>query len=287
MSGSSGEKTLLPKPAAVANPIAEGLVILKVDKEILIGQSGLLPTIAECHAKGLPLKDILLAAELGGIPCYSVQPLASDQPIPPNFKTTNLRAFLHGCDNALRQAVIRSLELATWRQEHRYCGCCGAPMKLHDKDGALRCTKCGYEAFPILSPAIIVRITRGDHEILLGRNRFFATPCFSNFAGFVESGETYEEAVRREVREEVSVEIQNLRYFGSQNWPFPHTLLAAFTAEYAAGEVHADGEEIVEAAWFDARSPLPPIPQPGSISRAMIDDFLEHLNNSKPSNNID
>ena len=267
---------LFPKPATVAQPTAAGIVVLKRDREVVVDSDGALPTIAVCHALGIPLREIILAAEIGGVPCYSVQPPPPEMELPPPLQTTVLRAFLNRQSSAWRKVTIRALELATWRNEHRFCGCCGALMQLAPADGSLRCTRCGFESFPILSPAIIVRITRGDHEILLGRNRTFTPPFFSNFAGFVESGETYEDAIRRELQEEVGVEVTNIRYFGSQNWPFPHTLLAAFTAEYASGEVRPDGEEIAEAAWFDVRSPLPPIPQPGSISRAMIDDFLVH-----------
>ncbi|MBR6471056.1 MAG: NAD(+) diphosphatase [Victivallales bacterium] len=274
MSDSLVEMPILSKPAAVAQPLAAGVVVLKSGNEILAGPSGQLPTIAECQAAGVPLKDVLMAAEVGGLPCYGAAALPAETAVPHPFKIVNPRAFLDGCGTVWRQAAIRALELMTWRQEHLHCGCCGSSMRLNPEDGAMRCTKCGFEAFPVLAPAIIVRVTRGDHEILLGRNRHFNTPFFSNFAGFVESGETYEDAVHREVLEEVGVKVQNLRYFGSQNWPFPHTLLAAFTAEYACGEVRPDGEEIVEADWFDIRHPLPPVPQPGSISRAMIDDFL-------------
>ena len=265
---------LFPKPVTVAQPAAAGVVVLKHDREVVVDAEGALPTIAVCHALGIPLREIILAAEIDGVPCYSVQQLPLENALPPTLQTTNLRAFLNRQSPSWRQAIIRALELATWRNEHRFCGCCGASMQLASDDGSLRCMHCGFESFPILSPAIIVRITRGEHEILLGRNRTFTTPFFSNFAGFVESGETYEDAIRRELREEVGVEVANIRYFGSQNWPFPHTLLAAFTADFASGEIHPDGDEIAEAAWFDVRKPLPPIPQPGSISRKMIDDFL-------------
>ena len=274
------ETPLLPKPATVVSPTAAGVVVLKRDREVVVDMEDSLPTVALCHAIGISLRESILAAEVGGVPCDSVQQLPLENALPPTLKTTNLRAYLNRQTSAWRQAVTRALELATWRDEHRFCGRCGAPMHLNSTDGALRCERCGFESFPILSPAMIVRVTRGDHEILLGRNRTFATPFFSNFAGFVESGETDEDAIRRELLEEVGVEVTAIRYFGSQNWPFPHTLLAAFTAEYASGEIHPDGEEIAEATWFDVRNPLHPIPQPGSISRAMIDDFLAHRRDS-------
>ena len=212
MTSPSAEMPFFPKPAAVAKPAPAGVVVFSVNREILIDQSGRPPTVATCQALGLPLKDVLLAAEIGGMPCYSVQQLAPETTLPPPLQTTSLRAFLNRQSPAWRQAITRAVELSSWRMEHRFCGRCGTAMQLNPDDGALRCTRCGFESFPILSPAIIVRITRGDHEILLGRNRAFSTPFFSNFAGFVESGETFEDAIRRELHEEIGVEVTDIAH---------------------------------------------------------------------------
>ena len=263
----------LCKPSTTKGIRPDARFVLRDGRELLLNAKGELPTEEDCKNANIPLVEPLLVAVVGEKSFYCIQPIENKEIIYNSTKIA-IRAFLHAATPAVRQAVTRVLEMDTWRQEHRFCGKCGALTLLDDSEGALKCVRCGFKVFPVLSPAIIVRITRGRHEILLGRNAFFTTPFFSNFAGYVESGENLEEAIQREILEEVGIKVKNLQYFGSQNWPFPHTLLAAFTAEYHAGELRPDGTEIVEAAWFDARQPLPPIPQPGSISRALIDDFL-------------
>jgi NAD+ diphosphatase len=136
------------------------------------------------------------------------------------------------------------------------------------------CPQCGLLSFPRLSPAVIMLIRKGQDEFLLARNRGFADGFFSVLAGFVEPGESLEEAVAREVREEVNLEIQNIRYFGSQPWPFPHSLMIGFTAEYAGGEIRPQADEIVEAHWYSRGGELPRLPGKLSIARRLIDAFL-------------
>ena len=138
---------------------------------------------------------------------------------------------------------------------------------------ALVCSKCGYAAYPKLSPAVIVLVTKGN-KILLQRNTHYKLRNWTLVAGFVDAGENFEDAVRREVMEEASIEVRDLRYFGSQTWPFPSNIMLGFRAEYASGELTADGEEGVESGWFD-KANLPEIPLKGSIARAMIDAWLE------------
>lgn len=169
----------------------------------------------------------------------------------------------------------RELELGEWNRVNRFCGRCGAAMAPHPKptERAMVCPACGYVAYPKISPAVIVLVTRGD-SVLLQRNSHYRTANWTLVAGFVDPGESFEEAVRREVREEASIEIGDLRYFGSQTWPFPSNIMVAFRAEHAGGELRPDGEEVVESGWF-ARGELPEIPRMGSIARAMIDAWIE------------
>ncbi len=171
----------------------------------------------------------------------------------------------------------RERELDEWRAVNRFCGKCGVEMSRHTNpdERAFVCPKCGYSSYPKLSPAVIVLVTRGN-KILLQRNTHYKLRNWTLVAGFVDVGENFEEAVRREVCEEASIEVKDLRYFGSQTWPFPSNIMVAFRAEYASGELVPDGEEVIESGWFD-KDCLPEIPQKGSIARAMIDAWLEEV----------
>jgi NAD+ diphosphatase len=169
--------------------------------------------------------------------------------------------------------VSAGRQLLHWRRIHRFCGCCGTPMADKEDERARVCPGCGHLAFPRLNPAVIVAVHR-DGELLLGRNsRYRQRRLFSLVAGFVEVGETLEQAVRREVLEETGVAIRNLVYFGSQAWPFPSTLMLGFRAEYAGGDIQLRDRELEEAGWFRAQA-LPEIPGPGIISRALIYYFV-------------
>ena len=173
------------------------------------------------------------------------------------------------------RAAAREREFEEWRSINRFCGKCGSSMRPHDNaaERAMVCPKCGYTAYPKLSPAVIVLVTKGD-EILLQRNTHYKLRNWTLVAGFVDAGENFEDAVRREVMEEASIEVKDLRYFGSQTWPFPSNIMVGFQVEYASGELTPDGEEVVESGWFD-RNNLPEIPHKGSIARAMIDAWLQ------------
>lgn len=164
--------------------------------------------------------------------------------------------------------------LAHWSETNRFCGKCGGGMKRHENrsENAYVCEKCGYHAYPKICPAVIVLVTKGD-KILLQRNSHYGLKNWTLVAGFVDPGENFEDAVRREVAEEASIEVKNIRYFGSQSWPFPSTIMVGFTAEYASGELTPDGEEVLESGWF-AKDALPEIPLPGSIARALIDHWI-------------
>ncbi|MCF0182882.1 MAG: NAD(+) diphosphatase [Bacteroidaceae bacterium] len=161
--------------------------------------------------------------------------------------------------------------LAYFDQNTRFCGVCGAPMRW-DTDISKRCTECGKEQWPQLATAVIVRVERGD-EILLVRARNFRGDYYGLVAGFVETGESLEDCVRREVREETGIEIADIRYFDSQPWPFPSGLMVGFTARYVSGSVRLQHSELASGGWF-RRDNLPPIPDKASIARRLIDDFF-------------
>jgi len=183
---------------------------------------------------------------------------------------------LHGRVEEVRWTLAgRAVQLVEWDRTHRFCGRCGTPTEPAPGERARRCPACGLLAFPRLAPAAITLVTRGD-EALLARGRLFPVPMYSCIAGFVEPGETLEEAVQREVREEVGVELAEVSYTASQPWPFPHSLMVGFEATWGSGEIEIDGDEIVDAGWFTADD-LPTIPPPMSIARTLIDRWLARV----------
>jgi NAD+ diphosphatase len=166
----------------------------------------------------------------------------------------------------------RAVQLVEWERTTRFCGRCATPTEPAPGERARRCPACGLLAFPRLAPAVITLVERGD-EALLARGRAFPVPMYSCIAGFVEPGETMEQAVHREVGEEVGVAITDVRYVASQPWPFPHSLMVGFEATWASGEIVIDESEIVDAQWFQ-RDALPMIPPGMSIARTLIDRWL-------------
>ncbi len=176
-------------------------------------------------------------------------------------------------DEATWAAAGRAVQLVEWARCHRYCGRCGAETVESPGERARRCARCGLLAFPRLAPAVIMLVERDDGRALLARNARWRGDMYSCLAGFVEPGETVEAAVRREVGEEVGVAIDDLRYHGSQPWPFPHSLMLGFHARYAGGEISCDAREIADARWFSPED-LPDLPGPISIARWLIDDWV-------------
>lgn len=191
---------------------------------------------------------------------------------------TELREMFHTLPPEEFQAAARRQIIGEWSRVNRFCGCCGAPMRHHERaeEMAMVCPKCGYIAYPKITPAIIVLVTKDD-SILLQRNSHYHVPYWTLVAGFVDPGENFEDAVRREIREEASVEVADVRYFASQCWPFPSNMMVGFRAEYASGTLTPDGDEVMESAWFP-RNALPDLlPRRNSIARRMIDDWVQEL----------
>ena len=203
-------------------------------------------------------------------PCYAAE-LSGDEPIPEGFSPMKLRQVFQQFDADGVQAAGLAGHLLAWHRNHEYCGKCGKPTKDKEDERAKICPECGLVNYPRLSPAIIVAVVR-EGKILLGHSPRFPKSIYSVLAGFVEPGERLEDCVKREVLEEVSISVKNIRYFGSQPWPFPDSLMVGFTAEYAGGEIQADGVEISHADWF-APDRLPLLPPSISISRELIDWF--------------
>ena len=192
---------------------------------------------------------------------------------PDGIEGVTLRDFFDLATLADYALAARAFELLHWRRSHRFCGHCGRPLARHASERAMACAGCRDLVFPRTNPVVIVRVTRG-REILLARRAHGATAFYSVIAGFVEAAETLEAAAAREIAEEVGLRVRNLRYFGSQPWPYPNNLMLAFTAEYDGGEICVDGTEIAIAGWFTPGN-LPPIPPPVSIGRKLIDAWVE------------
>ncbi|MEO7253010.1 MAG: NAD(+) diphosphatase [Casimicrobium sp.] len=202
----------------------------------------------------------------------AVERVAADAQAPEGSRWAGLRSLFGVMPDDLVAIAGRACQIADWDRTHRYCGVCATPTIREQSERARRCPACGHTAYPRISPAMMCLVTRGD-EILLARNVNFPAGRYSALAGFLEAGESIEDAVHREVEEEVGIKVSNLRYFSSQSWPFPHSLMIAFTAEYASGALTPDRTEIAEANWFEADH-LPQLPPRISIARALIEDTL-------------
>lgn len=211
---------------------------------------------------------------LDGEPCWSAE-LATDSALPATAKLTGLRTLYDLVSDVDYAVAGRAVQIIAWERDHQFCGHCGAPTERVPRERARRCPACGLVSYPRISPAIIVLIERG-REILLARGHAFASGRFGIVAGFVEPGESLEDAVRREVREEVGIELRDVAYFGSQPWPFPHGIMIGFRAQHLFGEITIDDTELAEAGWYSIDN-LPTIPTKLSIARQLIDAWAtEH-----------
>lgn len=170
------------------------------------------------------------------------------------------------------ERLLKAKQILAWHKNSQFCGTCGQKTRAHTCDLAKICIGCAREIYPSLSPAIVVLITK-DKEILLGRSPHFSTGVYSNLAGFIEPGESAEQTIVREVKEEVGISVKNIHYLGSQSWPFEHTFMLAFKADYASGELTVNTQELEDAKWFPIDE-LPRLPFRSSIARKIIDEYL-------------
>lgn len=204
--------------------------------------------------------------------CYAAE-LLPDSQQPEGAFFRGLRRLWGVLDEAFWRIAGCAVQVVEWDRSHQFCSTCGAKTGYKPGVRAKECPACGHLSFPRISPAVIVAVER-DGRLLLARGNRFVKEIYSVLAGFVEPGETLEETVVREVREEVGVEVTDITYFGSQSWPFPDSLMVGFTARYAGGDISIDRDEIVDAGWFTADA-LPMIPDKISIARRLIDWFVE------------
>lgn len=237
---------------------------------LLVRESDLaLPDEADCLACEVSLAQARAVGMLGGHYCRAAWVDAGAAEPGNGFAFRPLRSLFGALDKHLLAVAGRAFQIAEWARTHRFCGACGGAMEALAGERCMRCTVCGHAAYPRISPAMMVLVKKGD-AILLARNVAAPGSRFSALAGFLEAGESVEDAVHREVFEEVGLRVRDLRYFGSQSWPFPHSLMIAFTAEWESGEITPDPREIAEAHWFGPGDPLPAFATGVSISGELI-----------------
>lgn len=234
----------------------------------------LVPQLQEFSSLGIPIESEHYLGTFHGQDCYALS-ISADIELPEPYFLQEMRRLAMEVDESIFSLAGRAIQVIQWDRDHQFCSRCGTSTEQHETDRAKCCPRCGYTQYPRISPCIITLITRGEY-ILLGRSPNWPLDMFSTLAGFVEPGETLEEAVHREVMEEVNIRITELQYMGSQPWPFPHSLMVGFYAEYNGGEIEVDGIEIEDAQWFHV-SELPRIPPKGSISRTLIDNYISSL----------
>lgn len=189
---------------------------------------------------------------------------------PPDYEWQTLRSALWTLETSLAGVAGRAAQIAEWARTHRFCGACGNATSQAKGERCFTCAACGHMAYPRISPAMMVLI-RKDDACLMAMHVNSPSKRFTPLAGFLEAGESIEEAVHREVYEEVGLTVTNLRYFGSQAWPFPHSLMIAFTADYAGGEIRIDPNELAEARWFGPRDEWPERVPHISISSVLVE----------------
>ena len=213
----------------------------------------------------------LFIGNIENSPCYATL-VENDAAVQAGMEFRGLRGLFGQLETLFFSTAGRALQMVNWDHTHQFCSRCGSPAGTRNEEGAQRCMDCGFLSYPRISPAVIVAVLKED-KILLAHNNRFPKSRYSVIAGYVEMGETLEACVRREIREEVGIEVENIRYFGSQSWPFSGSLMIAFTATYAGGSISVDKIEISNAGWFSADA-LPNIPDKVSIARGLIDWFV-------------
>jgi len=220
----------------------------------------------------LPLRTIYLGT-LEDYPVYTME-VVEDTAAPEDMAFEDLKLLYDVLDEDIFLLAGRAIQLIIWDKNHQFCGKCGSFTETSAHEMAKICPNCSHMNFPRLSPAVITAIVK-DGKLLMAKHSYGLKDRYSLVAGFVEPGETIEEAVKRETKEEVDIKVKNIKYFSSQSWPFPHSLMLGFTAEYESGEIQVDGKEILDAKWFSAEE-IPPPPSKMSIASELIDWFIEN-----------
>lgn len=264
----------MPKPSVVSHAINNSYFILC--NEMGVYACALRPwePLSEAELRQFTtdsLTTLKIGVWNGGI-CYAAyfpaEPLASSE-------WCNLRQLVGVLSDECFQLVSRAWQIVMSSRDNQYCGRCGGLTSAVPNDTFMCCTQCGHVVYPRVSPCVLV-VVSNESRILLARSPRFPSGLFSAIAGFIEPAETLEEAVAREVKEEVGIDITDIDYYASQPWPFPHQLMIGFHARYSAGEITPDGIEIIEADWFSKNS-LPQLPPSYSLSRRLIEHVISKI----------
>jgi len=270
-----------PHHKSPEHPGEDPIVFAFRGRDLLVTEDLDLPHVTLIDEHGFEAVRRQYLGALDGRHCYSAElPMDAKDTGPLRF--TNLHMLFASLDGHTHAIAGRAVQIVEWDRTHQYCGACAEPTELSEMDRSRACPTCKVPMYPRLAPAMIVAVERGD-EILLARSPHFPEGIMSVLAGFVEPGESAEDAVHREVFEETGIIVKNVQYFSSQPWPFPNSLMLGFRAEYESGEIHIDGEEIVAAQWFKASEMPHFFPGRVSISQWLIHDFLERNGVDVPS----
>lgn len=260
----------VPEPEASGYRFAfyEDKLLVKVSNDNLS-----IPTSESLQQYDIWPEISIYLGRLNSIPCFAGGIKTSSFP-DDKYKLIGLRQLFGQIDDELFWLAARAYHLANWDRNTQFCGRCGSKTEFKDNEHSKLCPSCGFITYPKISPAIIVAITKED-KLLLAKNALNKSNFYSVLAGFVEPGETLEECVVREVKEEAGIEVKNIKYFGSQPWPFPDSLMVGFTAEYAGGELVIDKNELADAGWYTVDE-LPPIPGKMSVAWKLINWFVNN-----------
>ena len=217
-----------------------------------------------------PHKSLLLGT-IDGVPCQAVR----YQHVPQGWLEVGVRDYLAIAQDDTFKVVNAASQLLYWLATQNFCSRCGTPLQFDQQDRCLLCLQCDYRSYPKISPCVIVAVYRG-RQILLAQSHRYRNDMYSCLAGYIECGESAEQAIVREVREEVSISVGNIRYIASQAWPFPHQLMLGYVAEYQAGNLLKEDAELRAADWFDVDN-LPQIPPPQTIARQLIEQAIADI----------
>ncbi len=244
-----------------------GSTFIFCDGFLLVRAGGLEPAGTEALPELEQTRKVLDSFVVRPQGCVATGVSGAPDAAPAGCAWARVRALV-GAESPHAATACRALGLLNWRAMHRFCGACGGPLEEHPVEIARKCAACGHVDYPSMAPAVIVRVEK-EGQILLARHVQRIPDLWTCLAGYVEVGESLEDCVRREVKEEAGIDVDDVRYVGSQHWPFPNQMMVGFRARWKSGELKLQPEELSDARWFDPAD-LPNIPPPGSMAWRLI-----------------